>query len=195
MIDVKQLFWSNSPFFFNLDKASNNAIRASFVLSKMIGKSSQTFSEENFIKDFLLNASKSLCPEKRKIFESISLSPNTVASWYYFQRISHGTSRASIQYHNEAEICRGWCVPDFYQFLQCERFLKLLSLFLHIMAMKGSIYVCKELLLTITINKTALCLRLTDEHLHSMLRLVNLMITGKCCQKASSTWTVWGKSA
>ena len=67
-------------FFSNLNKTSINAVRASFALSEKIAQSSRPFTEGTFIKECLLTASDILCPEKKKLFESISLSANTVAS-------------------------------------------------------------------------------------------------------------------
>ena len=46
----------------------------------MIAKSSWPFTEGLFIKKCLVKASDILCPGKKKLFEGISLSPNTVAS-------------------------------------------------------------------------------------------------------------------
>ena len=63
-----------------MNKTSKNAVRASFALSEKIAQSSRPFTEGTFIKECLLTASDILCPEKKKLFESISLSANTVAS-------------------------------------------------------------------------------------------------------------------
>ena len=46
----------------------------------MIAKSSRPFTEGLFIKECLVKVSDILCPGKKKLFEGISLSPNTVAS-------------------------------------------------------------------------------------------------------------------
>ena len=46
----------------------------------MIIKSSRPFTEGLFIKERLLKASEILCPNQKKLFEGISLSPNTVTS-------------------------------------------------------------------------------------------------------------------
>ena len=60
--------------------ANINAVKASFALSEMIAKSSRPFTEGLFIKECLLKASDILCPNQKKLFEGISLSPNTVAT-------------------------------------------------------------------------------------------------------------------
>ena len=46
----------------------------------MIAKSSRPFAEGLFIKECLLRANDILCPNQKKLFEGISLSPNTVAT-------------------------------------------------------------------------------------------------------------------
>ena len=46
----------------------------------MIAKSSRPFTEGLFIKECLLKASGILCSNQKKLFEGISLSPNTVAT-------------------------------------------------------------------------------------------------------------------
>ena len=48
--------------------------------SEMIAKLSRPFTEGLFIKECLIKASDILCPGMKKLFEGISLSPNTVAS-------------------------------------------------------------------------------------------------------------------
>ena len=55
-------------------------MRISFVISEIIASSSQPFTEGSFVKDCLLKASEILIPDKKKVFEGISLSANTVAS-------------------------------------------------------------------------------------------------------------------
>ena len=80
---VKQLkaaFCKQRSFFANINKSNKDSIRASFVISDMIAKSSRPFTEGLFIKECLVKASDILCPGKKKLFEGISLSPNTVAS-------------------------------------------------------------------------------------------------------------------
>ncbi|XP_075207832.1 general transcription factor II-I repeat domain-containing protein 2-like [Anomaloglossus baeobatrachus] len=66
--------------FSSINKASETSVKASFVLSNMIAKSSRPFTEGQFIKDCFVKASEILCPDKTKLFEGISLSANTVAS-------------------------------------------------------------------------------------------------------------------
>jgi hypothetical protein len=66
--------------FTNKIKESEDAVFASYVLSGMIAKSSRPFTEGSFIKDCLLRTADILCPDKKKLFEGISLTPNTVSS-------------------------------------------------------------------------------------------------------------------
>ena len=46
----------------------------------MIAKSSRPFTEGLFIEECLLKTSDILCPNQKKLFEGISLSPNAVAT-------------------------------------------------------------------------------------------------------------------
>ena len=80
---VKQLqaaFCKQRSFFANINQSNKDSVRNSFVISEMIAKSSRPFTEGLFIKECLVKASDILCPGKKKLFEGISLSPNTVAS-------------------------------------------------------------------------------------------------------------------
>ena len=80
---VKQLkagFCKQRSFFANMNLSNKDSVRASFVISEMIAKSSRPFTEELFVKECLVKVSDILCPGKTKLFEGISLSPNTVAS-------------------------------------------------------------------------------------------------------------------
>ena len=77
---LKSALSKQQNFFPNLNETSKNAVRASFALSEKIVQSSRPFTEGTVIKECLLTASDILCPEKKKLFESISLSANTVAS-------------------------------------------------------------------------------------------------------------------
>ena len=63
-----------------MNQSNKDSLRASFVISEMIAKSSRPFTEGLFVKECLVKESDILCPGKTKLFEGISLSPNTVAS-------------------------------------------------------------------------------------------------------------------
>ena len=80
---VKQLkagFCKQRSFLANMKQLNKDSVRASFAISKMITKSSRPFTEGLFVKECLVKASDILCPGKTKLFEGISLFPNTVAS-------------------------------------------------------------------------------------------------------------------
>lgn len=64
-------------------------------------------------------------------------------------------------------------VSDFYEFLPSEAFQKLFPSSLYIMAMFRSTYVCAQFFSAMDISESALHSKMY-EHLHSMLRLVNL---------------------
>ena len=80
VMQLKSAFSKQRSFFSNINQANEDSVRASFVISEMIAKSSRPFTEGLFIKECLLEASGILCPDKKKLFAGISLSPNTVAS-------------------------------------------------------------------------------------------------------------------
>ena len=77
---LKTAFANQRNVFRNLNKGSEDSVRASFVVSEMIAKSSRSFTEGQFIKDCFIKVSEILCPDKKKLFEGISLCANTVAS-------------------------------------------------------------------------------------------------------------------
>ena len=63
-------------FFANINQSNKNSVKASFAISEIIVKSLRPFTESLFIKECLLKSSKILCPNQKKLFEGISLSPN-----------------------------------------------------------------------------------------------------------------------
>lgn len=65
-------------------------------------------------------------------------------------------------------------IPEFYKFLPSDKFPKLCAFALRILAMFGSTYVCEQFFSTMKVNKSAIRLRLTDEHLQSVLRLATI---------------------
>ncbi|KAG6924592.1 GTF2I repeat domain containing 2 [Chelydra serpentina] len=76
---LKAAFAKQRNFFSGINKSSEDSVRASFVISEMIAKSSRPFTEGLFVKECLMKASEILCPDRKKVFEGISLSANTVA--------------------------------------------------------------------------------------------------------------------
>lgn len=77
---LKSALWKQRRLFTTINQSNEDSVRASFVISELIAKSSRPFTEGLFIKECLLKASDILCPDKKKLFESLSLSPNTVAT-------------------------------------------------------------------------------------------------------------------
>ena len=58
---------------------SEKAVRASFVISKLIAKKYKPFTDGEFIKECVLTTVQIMCPEKQKLFENISLSRMTIS--------------------------------------------------------------------------------------------------------------------
>lgn len=55
-----------------------NAVKASYVISELIVQHSKPFSDGDYIKQCVETAAEIMCPEKKSVFSSISLSRNTV---------------------------------------------------------------------------------------------------------------------
>ena len=80
---VKQLkaaFWKQRSFLASINQSNEDSVRASFVISEIIAQSSRLFTDGLFIKECLVKANDILYPDKKKLFEGISLTLNTVAS-------------------------------------------------------------------------------------------------------------------
>jgi len=77
---LKASVTAQSVFFTSTSKVSEGSVRASYVISEMIAKSSKPFTEGAFVKECMLKTTEIICPEKKKLFEGISLSANTVAA-------------------------------------------------------------------------------------------------------------------
>lgn len=59
-------------------ETSSDVVEASFLVSKEIAQNSKSFSDGEFVKKCLLVVVQKLCPDKLKLFESVSLSRRTV---------------------------------------------------------------------------------------------------------------------
>lgn len=57
-----------------------NAVKASYAISELIVQNSKPFSDGGYIKQCMETAADIMCPEKKSVFSSISLSRNTVTS-------------------------------------------------------------------------------------------------------------------
>ena len=75
---LKSAYCKQRSFFTNTNQSNEDCVKASFVLSEMIAKSSQPFTEGLFIKELkeCLVKTSDICADKKKLFEGISLSPN-----------------------------------------------------------------------------------------------------------------------
>ncbi len=75
------------------------AVEASYVVSEMIAKAGKPFTEGQFIKDCMLKVADILCPEKKNMFNNLSLSANTVA-----ERITELSSDIYDQLRGKARV-------------------------------------------------------------------------------------------
>ena len=89
---LKASFTNQRNFFARINTASEDSVKASFVVSEMIAKASRPFTEGQFVKECMIKVCEIICPEKKKLFEGISLSANTVAS-----RITESASNVQQQ--------------------------------------------------------------------------------------------------
>lgn len=71
---------SQQNLFKQQDATAANATKASYMIAHKIAKSNKTFGEGEFVKDCLQVAADVLCPDKKKLFESISLSRRTITT-------------------------------------------------------------------------------------------------------------------
>lgn len=62
-------------------KARELAVKASFIIVEKIAKACKLFTEGGFIKNCIEKVCGVVCPDKNQVFDNISLSRNTVASW------------------------------------------------------------------------------------------------------------------
>uniref|UniRef100_A0A4X2KNG3 SPIN-DOC-like zinc-finger domain-containing protein n=1 Tax=Vombatus ursinus TaxID=29139 RepID=A0A4X2KNG3_VOMUR len=69
---------SGEQFFKNVNSENEAATKVSFQISKEIAAAGKSFTEGDFIKKCLLIAVSGLCPDKKSVFENISLSRMTV---------------------------------------------------------------------------------------------------------------------
>ena len=77
---LKASFTKQRNVFTRICTASEDSVKASFVVSEMIAKASRPFTEGQFVKECMIKACEIICPEKKRLFEGLSLSANTVAS-------------------------------------------------------------------------------------------------------------------
>lgn len=78
-----------------------NAVKASYAISELIVKHSKPFSDGDYIKKCVETAAEIMCPEKKSVFSSISLSRNTVTS--RIEEMAEDVTAAAYR-------CKGFCV-------------------------------------------------------------------------------------
>jgi hypothetical protein len=61
------------------DKSSEASFYLRFTLPNIFGKRSKPFTDDDFVKEFILKATEILCPEKQQLSKSVSHYANTVA--------------------------------------------------------------------------------------------------------------------
>ena len=85
---------------FSKQSASQDGItRVSYVIAHKIAKNSKPFSEGEFIKECMVDSAGILCPDKKKLFENISLSMRTVV-----RRVEDISGNLNLQLKNKASI-------------------------------------------------------------------------------------------
>jgi hypothetical protein len=60
-------------------KTNEAAVQASSIISQIIAKKSEPFTDAKYVKEYVMKAAEILCPEKQQLFKNISFSANTVA--------------------------------------------------------------------------------------------------------------------
>jgi len=80
IIQFKSSFEKQTNLFAKCNKKTEDSVKASYVICQMIAKASKPFTEGLFVKDCMVQACEIMCPEKKKVFEGISLSANTVSA-------------------------------------------------------------------------------------------------------------------
>jgi hypothetical protein len=80
IVQFKSSFEQQTNLFAKCNKTTEDSVKASYVLCEMIAKASKPFTEGLFVKDCMVQACEIMCPEKKKVFEGISLSANTVSA-------------------------------------------------------------------------------------------------------------------
>jgi hypothetical protein len=75
---LKSKLQSQQNSFAKHKKINENAVKASFLVSKLIAEKSKPFVEGEFIKECLMTIVETVCPERKNLFSDISLSARTV---------------------------------------------------------------------------------------------------------------------
>jgi hypothetical protein len=75
---LKSKLQSQQNSFAKHKKINESAVKASFLVSKLIAEKSKPFVEGEFIKECLMTIVETVCPERKNLFSDISLSARTV---------------------------------------------------------------------------------------------------------------------
>jgi hypothetical protein len=75
---LKSKLQSQQNSFAKHKKINENAVKASFLVSKLIAEKSKPFVEGEFIKECLMTIVETVCPERKNLFSDISLSARIV---------------------------------------------------------------------------------------------------------------------
>lgn len=76
--DLKRKLLAEQSIFTKAKNTSEAATRASFQISRQIARSGRPFTDGDFIKECLMVASEEMCPDKKLVFQNLSLSRMTV---------------------------------------------------------------------------------------------------------------------
>ena len=82
--ELKLMLNKQQTLFYKVNKESETAVRASYVITEEIAKKRKPFSDGEFIKDCMMRAAEIVCPDKKQCFLNISLSRNTCQTNYKF---------------------------------------------------------------------------------------------------------------
>ncbi|XP_056121755.1 general transcription factor II-I repeat domain-containing protein 2-like [Rhinichthys klamathensis goyatoka] len=102
---LKRELTSQQSLFHKAKKDADAAVEASYVVSELIAKAGKPFTEGPFMKDCMLKVAEILCPEKKGLFNNLSLSANTVA-----ERISELSSDIYDQLRGKARVFTAYSV-------------------------------------------------------------------------------------
>jgi hypothetical protein len=76
--ELKKSLKTQQNLFSKHRQLNEESVKVSYILSEMIAKHSKPFTEGEFVKECILKSVELLCPEKKNLFASISLSAQTV---------------------------------------------------------------------------------------------------------------------
>ena len=78
-MELKRVLVGQQSVFTSLSFHQESVVAPSYGVAKVIAKRSKPFSDGEFVKDCFLRFAYFMCPEKKELFEKISLSRQTIA--------------------------------------------------------------------------------------------------------------------